>query len=177
MGGKDIIYTIHLIKMRIIHFSLRYPGMQILQTVWLFAIPTTFILLLLLNLVRDPQREARQLYPTLFRLKTLSFGYGDGTGMSKGNLSREGIAHKGSLPQSELHDAEIATKTQISKTSASTDITESSNIVARREISSSEKQLLRTLERVHVMLVHLTEKLGYRTWHSWQWTGKRRRFW
>jgi len=96
------------------------------------AIPTTFILLLLLNLIRDPQPEARQLIPNTVPIELLSFGYGDGTGMSKGN--------KGSLPQSELHDAEIAAKTRLSQTSASTDITESSNIVARREISSSEKQ-------------------------------------
>lgn len=103
------------------------------------AIPTTLILLLLLNLIRDPQPEARQLITNTVPLELLSFGYGDGTGMSKGNLSREGVAHKGALPQSELHDAEIAAKTRISKVAATTDITESSNIVARREISSTEK--------------------------------------
>lgn len=104
------------------------------------AIPLTFLLLLLLNIIRDPQPEARQLISNTVPLELLSFGYGDGTGMSKGNLSREGVAHKGKLPETELNDAEIAAKTKLAKVSATTDITESSNIIARNEISSSDKQ-------------------------------------
>ncbi len=103
------------------------------------GIPLTLLLILALNLIRDPRVEARYFIPNTVPLEILNFGVGDGTGMSKGNLSKEGAAHKGQLPKSELHDAEIAAKTTISKTVVSNDPAESSNLIAKSELSSSEK--------------------------------------
>ncbi len=102
------------------------------------GVPITLFLVLLLNLISDAQPDARFTKINTVPLELLSFGYGDGTGLSKGNLSREGAAHKGKAPQSELHDAEIATKTAKSNTVASNDINESSNLVAKKELSAEE---------------------------------------
>lgn len=41
-------------------------------------------------------------------LELINFGLGDGTGLSKGNLSAEGIAHKGKSPTNQLEDASVA---------------------------------------------------------------------
>lgn len=48
--------------------------------------------------------------PQTIPLELINFGLGDGTGLSKGNLSEEGIAHKGKAPSNELEDASIAAK-------------------------------------------------------------------
>ena len=72
-------------------------------------------------------------------MDVLNFGEGDGTGMSKGNLSREGEAHKGEKTNSELEDASIATKTKIIKNATSNDIESASNFIPKKELSSNEK--------------------------------------
>jgi len=62
--------------------------------------------------------------PTLYEPKSnvipielLIFGEGDGTGMSKGNLTEEGEAHKGKLPANQLEDAKIAATGKVSSNS------------------------------------------------------------
>jgi len=45
-------------------------------------------------------------------LELINLGDGDGTGVSKGNLAKEGALHKGKEPQTNLHDASIAAKTR-----------------------------------------------------------------
>ena len=54
-------------------------------------------------------------------LMLLNFGDGDGTGMSKGNLSQEGMSRKGPESTSPLEDANIPSKTKLSKTANSSD--------------------------------------------------------
>ncbi|MDR0927597.1 MAG: energy transducer TonB [Ignavibacteria bacterium] len=71
-------------------------------------------------------------------LTLLNFGNGDGTGMSKGNLSAEGEAHKGSTPQSQLNDAEIAAKTTQAQHNAETDPTLSTNIKPVTNVASTD---------------------------------------
>lgn len=44
----------------------------------------------------------------LIPLELINFGIGDGTGLSKGNLSPEGIAHKGKQPSNQLEDASVS---------------------------------------------------------------------
>jgi TonB family protein len=50
--------------------------------------------------------------PVISTLEIINFGDGDGTGVSKGNLTAEGSAHLGSQVPSNLHDAIIAANTQ-----------------------------------------------------------------
>ncbi len=52
----------------------------------------------------SPQKPEQNLIP----IGIINFGDGDGTGVSKGNLSREGASHKGAITLSDLHDAKIA---------------------------------------------------------------------
>jgi len=46
--------------------------------------------------------------PKTIPLELINFGLGDGTGLSKGNLSEEGTAHKGKPPSNQLEDASVA---------------------------------------------------------------------
>jgi len=119
-------------------FNFKLPWHKHTAQGFAVGIPVTLICILLLNIVRDPQPEQRFIKVNTVPIELLSFGFGDGSGASKGNLAREGVTHKGVIPQSSLHDAEVAAKTTVSKNIASNDISESSNIVARRELSSSE---------------------------------------
>lgn len=120
-------------------FELNFPWHTNTAKGFAIGVPITLLLVLLLNIIRDPQPDARFTNMHTVPLELLSFGYGDGTGLSKGNLSREGEAHKGKTPASELHDAEVAAKTAISKTQVSNDPTESSNLIAKSELSSDER--------------------------------------
>jgi TonB family protein len=69
----------------------------------------------------------------------LNFGNGDGTGMSKGNLSEEGMMHKGKAPGNELEDASTAAKTRVVKNFSPDDPTSTSNLVPKNILPSSEK--------------------------------------
>lgn len=120
-------------------FELKLPWQPNTAKGLAIGIPVTLLLILSLNLIRDPRVEARYIVSNTVPLEILNFGPGDGTGMSKGNLSKEGMAHKGQLPKSELNDAEIASKTNVSKTSVSNDPSESSNLIAKSELSSTDK--------------------------------------
>jgi TonB family protein len=76
---------------------------------------------------------------TTVPMDVLNFGEGDGTGISKGNLSKEGEAHKGEKPASELQDASIATKTRIVTNATSNDIDNASNFIPKKELASNQK--------------------------------------
>lgn len=72
-------------------------------------------------------------------LELLNFGDGDGTGLSKGNLTKEGQAFQGKTPASTLEDAKIAAKTRVDKTSADIDPMQAGHLIASRELPSPEK--------------------------------------
>lgn len=100
--------------------------------------PIALLLIYLLVLYKDIEPETRSIKYNIVPVAVLNFGRGDGTGMSKGNLSAEGVAHKGATPQSSLHDAEIAANTKTSKVDAETDISTSSNLKPVGEVSGNE---------------------------------------
>lgn len=72
-------------------------------------------------------------------LELINFGEGDGTGLSKGNLADEGLAHKGQEPLSDMHDAEVAAKTKYSKDAVTSDPDNATDFVAKSELSSDSK--------------------------------------
>ena len=78
---------------------------------------------------------------TTIPMDVLNFGEGDGTGMSKGNLSKEGEAHKGEKPASELQDATIATKTRVVKNATSNDIDNASNFIPKKELALAKLRM------------------------------------
>ncbi|HRS00921.1 MAG TPA: energy transducer TonB [Bacteroidota bacterium] len=82
--------------------------------------------------------------PTLYEPKSnvipielLSFGEGDGTGVSKGNLTAEGEAHKGLLPANQLEDAKIASNGKISATTKLNP--EDANVIPSKNLSIAAK--------------------------------------
>ena len=72
-------------------------------------------------------------------IEILNFGAGDGTGLSKGNLSAEGAKHKGANPQSNLHDAQVAALTRKTNKPSAGDPNESSNLIPVSELSATDR--------------------------------------
>jgi TonB family protein len=72
-------------------------------------------------------------------LEMISFGPGDGTGISKGNLAEEGKAHKGKDPLSSMHDAEVSAKTKFDLNNRNIDVESARDFAARNELSSESK--------------------------------------
>jgi len=104
-----------------------------------FLIGTTLVLglICLLFLWQDITPDQRLIDYNYVPVILLNFGSGDGTGQSKGNLTAEGIAHKGQKPSSELHDAETSTNTKRANQESLTDPTQSSNIQPKSELSAN----------------------------------------
>lgn len=102
------------------------------------AVAITIIIVVLLRMVYVEKPTFAVKESRIIPLELINFGLGDGTGMSKGNLSREGIANKGGTPPTELDDASKAMETKLGK-SVSNDPTQSMNIVAANQLSSDQK--------------------------------------
>ena len=77
-------------------------------------------------------------------IELINFGDGDGTGLSSGNLTKEGRMHKGKDPASSLHDAQISAKTKRSSDPSDDDIERTSDLNPVTELkgeTSSEGHL------------------------------------
>ncbi len=72
-------------------------------------------------------------------LVLLNFGDGDGTGISKGNLTKEGASRRGQTAQSILEDAATPAITKQVKNAIDQDNSQISNPVPVKELSSSNK--------------------------------------
>ena len=100
-----------------------------------FFVASTIILLLLLlatlvDLKVDPyQRPEEKSTP----ITLINFGRGNGTGRSKGNLTKEGAKQQGKITHNPLEDAQHTSATKSPKI-ASTDITQSNNIKSVKDI-------------------------------------------
>ena len=115
------------------------PFNRNLTVSWCIGTPLVFGLITLLIFWTDIKPEARIIaVDNTVPLTILNFGLGDGTGMSKGNLTAEGVAHRGAAPASTLHDAEVAAQTRRTTTVAETDPTVSSNLRSVSEVSSTD---------------------------------------
>jgi TonB family protein len=99
--------------------------------------PLVLSLICLLFLWKDIVPDQRAIEYNYVPVVLLNFGSGNGTGISKGNLTAEGVAHKGQNPTAELNDAEIATNTKRSNQESLTDPTQSSNIQPKSELDAT----------------------------------------
>lgn len=88
----------------------------------------------------EPIKDVKFEFENSIPMEILNFGDGDGTGLSKGNLSPEGITHKGEATTNQLEDAQVAAKTKIIKNVSSDDIETSSNLVAVNQLASQKKE-------------------------------------
>ena len=101
--------------------------------------PSVLGLICLLFLFQDIAPDQRPIEYNYVPTILLNFGSGDGTGQSKGNLSTEGMAHKGQTPATSLNDAEVASMTKKSDQESLTDPTQSSNLQPKGELTSTTK--------------------------------------
>ncbi|MCX7737591.1 MAG: energy transducer TonB [Candidatus Kapabacteria bacterium] len=102
------------------------------------AIVLTLIIIALLRTIYVEKPKFAERESRIIPLELINFGAGDGTGMSKGNLAKEGMAHQGANPPSELDDASKAMQTKVGQ-SVSNDPTQSMNIIAANQLSSDQK--------------------------------------
>lgn len=120
-----------------VYYSLKIPWDS--NTARGFGIALTCLLILGLfsafYSVKPSIQEKREI--NFIPVEVLNFGPGDGSGYSKGNLTKEGAAMKGAKPSSELDDAEKAGKTVKSPLS-SENPEDAMNIIASK-LKGSEK--------------------------------------
>lgn len=76
------------------------------------ALIITLLLILLAPIMRFEPPVAREMPSNTVPLMLLNFGDGDGTGISKGNLTKEGASGKGRQSNSPLEDRNIPSKTK-----------------------------------------------------------------
>ena len=105
-----------------------------------FAVSLVFMAILLAStsLYEIPQAKVRNIEITSIPLELINFGDGDGTGMSKGNLTKEGRAHKGKLPPTNLHDARVAAQTKRSRSASNNDIEDASEFNPVESLASKD---------------------------------------
>ncbi len=89
------------------------------------ALAAIFLLITPFINIKDP--DDRNIKINSVPLVLLNFGEGDGTGMSKGNLQKEGASKKGETPPTELHDAASPQKTKFDAKAEIQDPDEASN--------------------------------------------------
>jgi TonB family protein len=103
------------------------------------ALMVIALLMLLLPVFRIKTPYVAKYEVNKVPIEYLNFGSGDGTGISKGNLTEEGEKFKGKSPASELEDAAIAAKKNIPKVKSSDDINNATSFVPVKQLPSDEK--------------------------------------
>ncbi|MBX3043422.1 MAG: energy transducer TonB [Candidatus Kapabacteria bacterium] len=106
-----------------------------------FGISMVFVILFLLLAPYWNLKEAhvRSIQFNSVPLVLLNFGDGDGTGISKGNLTKEGASRKGQEAQSILEDAANPALTKQVKNATQQDDNQISNPIPVKELSSADK--------------------------------------
>ena len=74
-------------------------------------------------------------------IEIISFGIGDGTGKSKGNLAKEGKKSTGKNPESNIEDAKKSAKTKKVKKKIVDDITQSSTITPTEKLPKNDNSI------------------------------------
>jgi len=112
------------------------------NTAWGFAISLSLYILFIFissfvyfTIPTTAKIERKKTIP----IELLSFGDGDGTGISKGNLSEEGSALKGPAPSNPLEDASKATRTKFTDKTVSEDPELASRLTPTNVLSSNTK--------------------------------------
>ncbi len=103
------------------------------------AIALCVLLILIFTKVHPPVYDQRFIMIKSIPLELLNLGEGDGTGMSKGNLTPEGAAHKGDAPLTNIHDAATAEKKAYDKNAQTTDPNDATNFIPENALKNSSK--------------------------------------
>lgn len=119
-------------------FSIRFPWDTNTAKGFVISLVACLVLLLIAPFYYLETPDAPKSTHNSIPIELLNFGPGDGTGMSKGNLSPEGAAHQGPKPSNMLEDASVAAPTKISKDAVSGDPNLSSNLVPKTQLASNQ---------------------------------------
>jgi TonB family protein len=90
-----------------VQFKLKIPWDKFTARGFAIALAIVFLLISFIS-ISFSDSDTHEIEQNLIPVEMINFGNGDGTGVSKGNLSREGASHKGAITLSDLHDAKIA---------------------------------------------------------------------
>lgn len=104
-----------------------------------FSLAIVILLVLLGSFVKMEKPTYAEYESKIIPLELINFGAGDGTGMSKGNLSPEGMAHKGANVTSDMQDASIAGKTKFSPNMEIEDPASANQLKPTNLLSSSDR--------------------------------------
>lgn len=110
-------------------------GLSLVSCLFLLFIFTSFVTI---DSITKPESSDKIYTP--ITLETINFGAGDGTGRSKGNLTEEGMAHKGAQAPTNLHDASIAANTQAVANPSNIDPELANNIIAVKDLPAESSK-------------------------------------
>jgi hypothetical protein len=109
--------------------SFKFPWEPNTARGFFYACCFALLLLLIFAILQiSPGHEMHDVEPTTVPIELMNFGDGDGSGLSKGNLSREGRLMKGSKPEMNLESTSIAAQKANSKPILAQDPTQSANL-------------------------------------------------
>ncbi|MBI5325491.1 MAG: TonB family protein [Ignavibacteriae bacterium] len=118
--------------------NIKLPWNKYTARGFLIALVIAALILLLIPVFRVDTLYMTRYEINKVPIEFLNFGNGDGTGASKGNLTEEGMKHKGKNPQTDLNDAEIAAKANTPKVILPRDAEDASKFVTVKELGSKE---------------------------------------
>lgn len=97
-------------------------------------------LIFLFSVIKLPEPKIDKNYEiSRIPIEMLNFGDGDGTGISKGNLSAEGRAYQSNKQPATLEDASKAGKTILAKAPSDADFASASRIIPKQIMNSEEQ--------------------------------------
>ncbi len=107
---------------------------------FVYSLAIALLLIFLGSLFKfEPVEPLRIVEISKIPLEIINFGLGDGTGRSKGNLTEEGMMHKGNTPATNLSDAETAAKTQLDKNISPINPEDATSFTPTKDVASNEK--------------------------------------
>lgn len=118
-------------------FSIKIPWDRNTYLGFAISVVLSTILVLIASFFNMKQPTLYEPKSNVIPIELLIFGEGDGTGMSKGNLTREGEAHKGKLPTNQLEDAKIASEGKVSTTTKLNP--EDANVIPSKNMTIADK--------------------------------------
>lgn len=104
-----------------------------------YSIIICLFLVLIASLIKIEPATRQTVEVSRIPIEILNFGDGDGTGISKGNLTAEGMKHLGSIPITNLNDAVTAAKTQLDNKVSQINPEDATNFSPTKDVASSEK--------------------------------------
>lgn len=106
---------------------------------WVLSIIIVGVAMVIFDQLAILDQPKRRTIRTLPPYIAINIGNGDGSGVSKGNFTKEGRKTKGKTPQTNLHDAEIAVSGKKSNKAKTVDPNKATNLIVKKNVDSEGK--------------------------------------